>query len=141
MSIPRDEKSGPDRRQLPRLNLTAGQHFTQAACCGGLGKVLDISLQGLSVLTDNEAHGNPGPREVDLFFANDLLCIRKVPCQLVSFRRVHLPGAAPEQRLFRGSFQFLSLSAGQSAQLRFAIRLNAGTVPGWPPEDHPVDPD
>ena len=67
----------------------------------------------------------PDCHHIDIYFGNDLFCIRKVPCRKIVFHRDPLAchgGGGGEEGLI-GHVEFGTLAPKQRAQLRYLLRL------------------
>ncbi len=111
-----------ERREPQRVPVTRPKGFSRCPRCAGLGPIVAISEGGLSFFF--EGASLPDRKHVDIFFGNDLFCIRDVPCRKISVSRKNVAISAGDDRsVLIGHIEFGTLSPKQRAQLTHLINL------------------
>jgi len=108
-----------ERREYKRFRVKGTESFSQCPHCPGLGPILDISLGGLSFYFEGEEL--PARNAIDIFFGNDLFCIRNIPCAKV---RLSEQPHRVSHGVKLGRLQFGNLDHKQRSQLGHLINLS-----------------
>ncbi len=89
--------------------------FSRPPRCPGLGPIAALSEGGLSFYPITAEPPECG--SIDIFFGNDLFCIRRIPCRKIVF---------PDGDRTTARIEFGELDPTQRAQIRHLLRLMAG---------------
>ena len=125
MEMPGDSNGEVGRRS----ERPTAKGFSRRPHCAGLGPIVDISEGGLSFYPVSS--GRPPCGYIDIFFGNDLFCIRRIPCRKIVFPPPECDRASDR---YVGRVEFGDLAPKQRAQLRHLLRLMAEEQGknGWP---------
>lgn len=117
--MPEDEASD-DRRKLRRLRVQDGAFVILRPSDAGVGRLIDISIDGLSFdyVTTREPSGEP--TELDIFVTDSPFRLYKIPCKTITdFKAFEIPETPSHRR--RSGIQFGELTESQKSQLQYFI--------------------
>jgi len=116
-----DDKASDDRRKLSRLRVQDGAFVILSPSDAGVGRLIDISVDGLSfdyVMTQ-EPSGEP--TELEIFVTDSAFRLYKIPCKTISdFKTFEIPQTLTHRR--RSGVQFGELTEAQKSQIEYFMQ-------------------
>ena len=116
-----DDRSADDRRKRKRLRVQDGTFVILSPSDAGVGRLIDISLDGLSFdyVTTQEPSGEPN--ELEIFVTDSALRLYKIPCKTITdLKTFEIPQTRSHRR--RSGVQFGELTAAQKSQIKYFIQ-------------------
>jgi hypothetical protein len=117
-----------DRRKDRRFSVQEGVFAALRPHFKTLGKVNDISLNGLSFDYISNGSSSEGHLEVDLFGAKQAFYLGQVKCRVVSDSRINDHTPLSSLRISRLSLEFEELTDEQISKLKHVIRNYSKTA-------------
>ena len=123
--VPSMRISSPEgeRRQSKRHKVDNVSCFTVSPHCPALGPIIDISFGGLAFCYEGKALS--GIKSVDIYFGNDLFCIKNIPCIGLVVKDLPYSAGQCHGASKRASIQFGSLTPAQKKQLSYLIQMSS----------------
>jgi hypothetical protein len=118
--MPKD-KTSDDRRKRRRLCVQKGAFVILSPSDAGVGRLIDISIDGLSFdyVTTQEPSGEP--TELEIFVTDTPFRLYKIPCKTITdLKTFEIPQTHSHRR--RSGVQFGELTASQKSQIEYFIQ-------------------
>jgi hypothetical protein len=116
-----DKKASDDRRKHRRLRVQDGAFVILSPSDAGVGRLIDISIGGLSFdyVTTQEPSGEP--TELEIFVTDSAFRLYKIPCKTITdFKTFEIPHTRSHRR--RSGVQFGVLTESQKSQIEYFIQ-------------------
>jgi hypothetical protein len=118
--MPKHEASD-DRRKRRRLRVQGGAFVILSPSDAGVGRLIDISMDGLSFdyVTTQEPTGEP--TELQIFVTDSAFRLYKIPCKTITdLKTFEIPQTHSHKR--RSGVQFGKLTETQKSQIEYFIQ-------------------
>ena len=116
-----DGKQADDRRQLKRLRVQDGAFVILSPSDAGVGRLIDISMDGLSFDYVTTQKPSSKPTELEIFVSDSAFRLYNLPCKTISdFKTFEIPQVRSHRR--RSGIRFGKLTQSQRSQLLYFIR-------------------
>jgi hypothetical protein len=116
-----EDKASDDRRRLRRWRVQDGAFVILSPSDAGVGRLIDISIEGLSFdyVTTQEPSGEP--TELQIFVTDSPFRLYNIPCKTITdFKTFEIPQTQSHKR--RSGVQFGELTEGQKSQLEYFLQ-------------------
>ena len=115
------DKASDDRRKRKRLRVQDGVFVILSPSDAGVGRVIDISMDGLSFdyVTTQDPSGEP--TELEIFVTDSAFRLYKIPCKTITdLKTFEIPQTRSHRR--RVGIQFGDLTERQKSQMEYFIQ-------------------
>jgi hypothetical protein len=121
-----DAKEPVERRKHERLQIEHGAFIILPSHDRKVGRIVDISLDGLSFIYHTSGDGSVKVTDLDIFVAGSPIHMYTIPCRIISDSEI---GSDIHRSMIerRCSVQFGTLNQGQIFQLNYLMQHN--TIP------------
>ena len=116
-----EDKASDDRRKRKRLRVQDGVFVILSPSDAGVGRVIDISMDGLSFdyVTTQDPSGEP--TELEIFVTDSAFRLYKIPCKTITdLKTFEIPQTRSHRR--RVGIQFGDLTERQKSQMEYFIQ-------------------
>jgi hypothetical protein len=116
-----NDKATDDRRKRGRLRLQDVAFVILSPSDAGVGRLIDISLDGLSFdyVTTQEPSGEPN--ELEIFVTDSAFRLYRIPCRTITdLKTFEIPQTRSHRR--RSGVQFTDLTPTQKSQIQYFIQ-------------------
>jgi hypothetical protein len=116
-----EHNASDDRRKRRRWRVQDGAFVILSPSDAGVGRVIDISIEGLSFdyVTTQEPSGEP--TELQIFVTDSPFRLYNIPCKTITdFKTFEIPQTRSHKR--RSGIQFGDLTEGQKSQLEYFMQ-------------------
>lgn len=116
-----EDKASDDRRKRKRLRVQDGVFVILSPSDAGVGRVIDISMDGLSFdyVTTRQPSGEP--TELEIFVTDSTFRLHKIPCKTITdLKTFEIPRTRSHRR--RVGVQFGELTERQKSQIEYFIQ-------------------
>jgi hypothetical protein len=116
-----EDKAPDERRKRRRLCVQDGAFVILSPSDAGVGRLIDISIDGLSFdyVTTQEPSGEP--TELEIFVTDSAFRLYKIPCRTITdLKTFEIPQSCTHRR--RSGVQFGPLTEIQKSQIEYFIR-------------------
>jgi hypothetical protein len=119
-----EDKESDDRRKRRRFRVQDGAFVILSPSDAGVGRLIDISFDGLSFdyVTTQKPSGEP--TELQIFVTDSPFRLYKIPCRTITdFKTFQIPHTHSHRR--RSGVQFGDLTESQISQLEYFMQKYA----------------
>jgi hypothetical protein len=121
-----DTKEPVERRKRERCQIQHGAFVILKSCDNKVGRIVDISLDGLTFIYDPSGEGSATATQLDIFVAGSPIHMNKIPCRTIS--DVEIDSDIYRSLIKRRcGMQFGTLRQDQIFQLNYLVQHN--TIP------------
>jgi hypothetical protein len=116
-----EDKASDDRRKRRRLCVPDGAFVILSPSDAGVGRIIDISIDGLSFdyVTNQEPSGEP--TELEIFVTGSAFRLYKIPCKTITdLKTFEIPQMLSHRR--RSGVQFGKLTRSQKSQIEYFMQ-------------------